>query len=974
MAIKSPQFQHRSRQVDAESDRPELTWCLDLLQAFDALLGIASSLAAESEKPAASDVQAGSPVMNLYLVVCALDQILSDYLHRGYYDLTRVGLRGPAHRILAAVSEAQRSVRRLSAHVLGLRLQQSEQELLNLAQAIASSLLAGQPTAPEEVAVAIGRLKARAWPVSVRRSRLKIPQSFRGVDLYPEDCALIARRASEQEGDMSTPVLVVGLRTSGLYLAPLCAAALERLGHTSVSLITLRPGVPLLPAEARTVRQVSSSGGWAFIVDDPSWRGEAMAIARATLTDRGFAPSRVCLAAFAIANQPVLRGAGPASRSEQDIDAARAWAGFTEARKVTVEPDEWFVHQLLACPTVERWLNSPSVLERLCADHLQVRDSYPFSPTGLPPIALRAAEAKPRPRRYHVLKVFEVELGRGNERWTETLLARGVGLGFFGYHSWLVASRLDEFIPKLVCLHQGILITRWERGSEDVSPQAPEPLRIAAYVAARSQRLPLAASQANLPERRAVYTAARQVARLLSRTMGRTGAIAQFRAADAIACIRSKTRAVVDGRMGPAEWVRSEDGQLLKVDFEEHGFDITDRCVTDPSYDLAAASIELGLSPNQEQDLLDEYSRLTGDVADLAARMTVHKLQSGWSALQGVGAEGLDLTVPIGRLDYARELAKRETLLTRTVNGYLSHLYLDQVAAPTVGPVWAIDLDDTLEADRLGFETISPAGAQALRMLAAHGHMAVLSTGRSLDELQDRCRLYGLRGGVGEYGSVIWDAHRQEVIPVISSEARQNLDRLREVVLAETDILVDPRYQYTLRLFRSTSDGRRGMPIDQVQTLMQRHGIRGLEVIEGFRKDVVWAAGTDKAVAFDRLKHALPTALRDSPLHVIGDAFTDLALMRMAAGRYAPGNAEREVLDARTAMKIRVARRRQQAGVLEIVRSVLHSRRGSCKHCAPPNLEPADAQLVQVLSIQDRGRWGRLVYALHPASLRAFEL
>jgi len=45
---------------------------------------------------------------------------------------------------------------------------------------------------------------------------------------------------------------VVGVRTSGSYLAPLCAAALRAAGVTSVAVLTYRPGRPLRRAEAKT--------------------------------------------------------------------------------------------------------------------------------------------------------------------------------------------------------------------------------------------------------------------------------------------------------------------------------------------------------------------------------------------------------------------------------------------------------------------------------------------------------------------------------------------------------------------------------------------------------------------------------------------------------------------------------------------------------------------------------------------------
>jgi hypothetical protein len=143
-----------------------------------------------------------------------------------------------------------------------------------------------------------------------------------------------------------------------------------------------------------------------------------------------------------------------------------------------------------------------------------------------------------RQRRFHAQKVFEVEVERADGRTLELVAGRGVGLGFFGYHSWLIGQSLDGAIPEVLGLDRGVLFTRWLPGG----PIDPGSLShgdldtIAAYVARPATTLDLDPQRNRVPETRAVYSGARQVARALGRTMGGVGSLAQFRGADAI-CI-----------------------------------------------------------------------------------------------------------------------------------------------------------------------------------------------------------------------------------------------------------------------------------------------------------------------------------------------------------------------------------------------------------------------------------------------------
>src|SRR5438045_5487183 len=217
-AITEPEQARSGRQPSAATGSgsaaeppgaPFSAWATDLLQSFRALLDIAAGL---TRLPSAgTDAETGTPLLNLYLVVCALDQILCDYLHGGFFDFTRVGLGGRARRPLSIASRAQNTARQLQVRTMLRSLQATEANLSDLALELARQVLSGATCADTEAGAAVERFANRRFPAGLLRARLKLPQSFRGVELHPEDCALLGMRAHAIVG--AEPVAVVGVRT-----------------------------------------------------------------------------------------------------------------------------------------------------------------------------------------------------------------------------------------------------------------------------------------------------------------------------------------------------------------------------------------------------------------------------------------------------------------------------------------------------------------------------------------------------------------------------------------------------------------------------------------------------------------------------------------------------------------------------------------------------------------------------------------
>lgn len=158
------------------------------------------------------------------------------------------------------------------------------------------------------------------------------------------------------------------------------------------------------------------------------------------------------------------------------------------------------------------------------------------------------------------------------------------------------------------------------------------------------------------------------------------------------------------------------------------------------------------------------------------------------------------------RLDVAGDLAPHAVARrsAAAVHDYLAALYLHDLPVgaaaswpPPSGPLCAIDLDGVLECDRLGFSPTSPTGMLGLRALIAHGYRPVLATGRSAPEVRDRCRAFGLAGGVAEYGAAVYSEGQVTDLRPVGADTL--LGQIRKELSDRPGVAVDPDYRYAVR-------------------------------------------------------------------------------------------------------------------------------------------------------------------------------
>src|SRR5262249_34219611 len=241
--------------------------------------------------------------LDAFLLAAGMSQILEDHLHRDLWSLAkgRPHLRrlpGPARALGGMAGHARTVGIGTRSRLPGeRRLVGQAGRLWDLVEDLAAQVLDD----PDGVVMglpwwwhlleALGRV-----PPELAQSVVRLPTCFRSLDQRPKDCVTLMERFTQRWPDPRRAVLVVGLRTSGSYLAPLHAAALRRSGWRQASAISMRPGQDLLTWERGALSEAARAGALIVLADDPPSTGASLATTIEALEALGAAPSSMVLA------------------------------------------------------------------------------------------------------------------------------------------------------------------------------------------------------------------------------------------------------------------------------------------------------------------------------------------------------------------------------------------------------------------------------------------------------------------------------------------------------------------------------------------------------------------------------------------------------------------------------------------------------------------------------------------------------
>ena len=838
--------------------------------------------------------------LDAYLLAVGLGQMADDRLHADLLLLHRAAsyLDGlPSRQAQLAAAAASGAGKLYAAAWAGAnpamrRLARARQPLAEL-----TSLLADQVLAPARISdpnqfTALLRASVSAIS-SVAGDRMRVPTCFHSFDQHPDDSWWLVRAFMQRYPERRGPLCVVGVRTSGSYLAPLHAAAFRACGESSVDVLTYRPGRPFLRSERAVLSAVTRGDGWVLIADDPPASGTALAKAARAVAEAGVPGSRIV---FLI---PTF------GTAEQLPAKLRDWAAVLQPQA------DWSIHDRLACEPVSR------TLADLVGPEMEVRE---VTSLGTPYSA---------DERGHVRARFTVRLAdRGTgEEMRRDLVVEGAGIGYFGRQGVAVANAIADHVPHVYGFADGLLYRDWlppvtRPGSG--APAAALAEMVASYVYARRKSLPApAASVASLAGRDPVWEVA---AKVLSGQYGQLALPARPLLLEPLIrrLLEHEQPTVLDGKTDLRHWLPDPllAGELRKADFYQRAFGHHDLACYDPVFDLAGAAADPP-THDFEQQLRRAYQRVSGDEVD-GERWLLYRLAQLW------------------RLGHAGDLDRRDVKQrsAAAVHDYLAELYLRGLP-PATGPLCAIDLDGVLECHALGFPATSPTGALALRALVAHGYQPVLATGRSVTDVRDRCLAFGLAGGVAEYGAgLYYDGQSVDLRP---AQSRVLLDRVRDQLSRHAAVMVDPRYQYSVR----ASCGNGPLPADIVNEVRSL-GAAELRIVHGAGQTDIIATGIDKGSGLRAL-----AALMSDPgcAFAMGDTASDIPLFAGAQLARAPRNAD----FGDSVVSVQRTRHAYQAALSEACADLLGHRPGRCRSCRPSAFAPRTKAVLAILDLRANG-------------------
>lgn len=854
-----------------------------------------------------------------FLLAAAAAQVLGDHLHRsGSWPKRIVGQLDVAPRPVLRPAAA---LGRRGLHLAGAArsrrgahgvLVDRGSALLDLTIVLADAALGSLADAPEVLARRVAAVLGDdpPWPASLEVTPLTVPSAFRSFDQHPRDMLALAHRVARAHPDRQGPVVVFGVRTSGSYLGPLLAAGLRREGFGNVRFGAMRPDDHLDRGQRDLV--VAARRGLALVVDDPPVSGRSIARTADLLMTAGVPPERVVLAL-----------------ALDDADGA-GLPLLADRPRVVLPAEDWYLPSLLDPAMVQATLQDLLGPGAAVLGQREVPWPGPGAPTGASTLS-----------RHHQRAAYAVDLiGPGGATRSRTLLVESSGQGFYGRHGEAVAHGLPGRTPESIGFAAGL---HYQWLPDHVAPVAPghtDPAAVVDHLLARHDSLAVDHDpSAAFVGRQSVVEVATEI---LADTLGPLGPFSRIRGLDGAVrrLLAVSSPSVVDGRVTLDRFLADPDGVLVKIDAAEGAFSHRDLATYDPAFDLA----QLAETP-VGAEVRGIWEQRTGTKIE-PERWFLHRLVHRWDRRRH------------RQLDHGA--ARRVT--ARALQGYLAEVVVGAGHRPeATGPWVALDVDGVLEGPVLDASAPGRTGATALTALLRHGHRVVLATGRSAGDVADRVRIWGLAGGVAEYGAVLVlpaTGRPPSSVELRTPEQRAVMAEVRAAAEAIDGVAVDPDHEHTVRAYRLDRAGHRtGLtPADLAGVVSELADPSSVTVVPGESQTDLVPSGCTKGRGIRALLDRLGAGEGTDPVRplalAVGDGPADRSLLDLAEARFLPHHAGHLARDGDT-----VTRGAYQAGLAEAVASHLGHAPGTCPTCRVELT--GDARfLLALLSVREAGPRG----------------
>jgi hydroxymethylpyrimidine pyrophosphatase-like HAD family hydrolase len=912
----------------------EYSWCLNALPTFKEVVEHLSEELVRIER-LQGGWQESEVLTNIFLVSCAVTDTVDDYLAGASYDFSRISRAFPSAR------PAVRGVEHLVAFAGWCRAASlfRLRRWRDLWAAAVTAFLKQTLVDRAERWTLLGerdrlvRLVRGPFPKALWRRHPRIPAFFRSRDFAPQDCLELGRKFLRAFPARERPVLVMGLRTAGSFLAPLLCAYLDSRLYDS-QWVAVRPKQGLAPHERARLREAARKKARLLIIDESIHSGDTLAQTVVMLRQAGFADE----------DMVVLNPVEPAFPKWKD---SKTFQSVAQVNLIALEPAERYKQQLME--------TEAAVLQ--IGEYFQARGYVKAEIVASPETEALNREWRKPPERVDIRlkRVYEVRLERADgASETRFVLAKSVGWGWFGYHAFVAAQQLAPFVPAVLGLRSGILYTEWLSNAENPAIANDREAMIgslASYIAARVRGLRLGGDPARDLAREGRLKGYAILSEALSRACNSrlAAAVQRRRIQRELAKQGCPEPVLTDSKMSREEWLLSGTS-LLKVDFEHHGQGKNELGMTDPAFDLAGAIYYFGLSAAESARLVSNYLHESDDVS-VEQRLLMNKLLVGlWS--QNLATLGLETPGLLHRRNesHRQYVASWNFLVAETLRECGKYCYCpDEVRWQS--PLVAVDIDGVLDRMVFGYPSTTAAGIKAISLLHAHGFTVLANTARSHPEVKQYCRAYHFAGGVAEYGSAIWDgvSGREQVL--VSQESQHQLAEVRAALQVIPGVFLNDDYRYSLRAFSYHNGRTIPLPRLLVEDLLGSVKADRLHAHHTGLDTAILARETDKGKGL--LSLLALAGLQEREVMAIGDSEPDLAMFRVASSCFAPANIScaREA----TLLGCHIAASAYQPGLLEIACRIVHPNGGACDRCqAVATRWPKDGSLfVRLLELAD---------------------
>lgn len=870
-------------------------------------------------------------LIDAYLAVASACQVLGDHTHRDVGDLGRI--RKYASRIGAPAGKLAagglRVVERGVRAVAGPRDRATVESLAHLqefALTLADRLWGIGETGTAQLRDSFSSI---ATGHKLPTGRIAIPpRCFFTFDQRPEDCLALARRFAETRRRRG-PVVVVGVRTSGCFLAPIVAAGLRRAGCHEVTWMSWRPGQPVLGIDARMFSHAGPAD--VLIVDDPPTSGASFARTAEEIAALGVPAPSITLAL------PLFPG-------------RRGWEKrLARWPQVRLEWQDWSVHAILEESSVSRAISALTDWDVVAC------------------VRMGGANGSAATARSHIRATYRLRVATDGDVAEHAILATGAGVGLFGQATLSAGRRLEPFVPRIYGLLDGILYRESLPPAALIDGAVTADSRrlaraIADYAAARASRLPV--ERDSVVEISGHDAAWEQAARWFGIGFGRLAlAMRPLLHAAGRRLMRSPAPSLIDGAMGEGQWF-AIDGRVLKQDFAEAAFVYQLPMSYDATYDVAAAATLLSTAASNfgaeaRADFESSTDRRIDDV-----RWFLNQLVAELDHRDAVLRGAIDGPPDDGVVELVTNGERAFGALHRS---FLATQLLAEASLPSTGEIVAIDIDGVLESGPWWYAAPSAASLMAVRALLMHGYRPVIATGRSQAESALRCHDYRLAGAVAEYGCAVYDSSRDEQVSLLRPDDVADMRCLREALGRMKGVHLDPAYTHAVRAFALKHGARAAIP-----DVLAEEALKASGAADRIRVERGWAQTDFVPIEVDKRTglQALLARIGDggpSLAMAIGDSTADLPMFRLARLKVVPANAAPGLERSSGAVRCSGV---GGAGLAQAVRLLIGHRPGACAQCRVQRAHDATAELaLSLLAAADaRGVW-KLASAARAATL-----